>query len=127
MKTTSHLKIHNPMCPHAHTHNAHTCRFNHSSGLLGISWAQFKLSDLGPQGQVILSVLSMLRLVTVETGVGEKKDEVRVNNLTLINFVLRLTGPTHEQTLTVYMMLFQVACSGVAFFIRYGLVRVFYP
>lgn len=69
----------------------------------------------------------MLRLVTMETGVGDKKDEVRINNLTIINFVLRLTGPTHEQTLTLYMLLIQVACSGVAFFIRYGLVRFFYP
>lgn len=63
----------------------------------------------------------------METAVGEKMDEIRVNNLTIINFVLRLTGPTHEQTLTLYVLLLQVACSGVAFFIRYGLVKFFYP
>ena len=111
---------------HTHTHSL-TRRYNHKSDLLGISWAQFKLSDVGTLGQHVLSLLSMLRLVTMETGVGENKDEVRVNNLTIINFVLRLTGPTHEQTLTLYMLSFQLACSGFAFFIRYGLVTLFYP
>ena len=109
------------------THHTWYVRFDSRSGLLGISWAQFKRSDLGLWGQLTLDTLSMLRLVTVETGVGDKKDEIRVNNFTIINFVLRLTGPTHEQTLTLYLLLLQVAFSGVAFFIRYGLVRFFYP
>ena len=71
--------------------------------------------------------MSILKLVTMETNVGDKKDEIRVNNLTLINFVLRITGPTHERTLTLYILCIQIACSCVAFFIRYGLVRFFYP
>ena len=63
----------------------------------------------------------------METKVGARREEVRVNNLTLINFVLRLTGPTHEQTLTLYMLLIQVAFSALAFFVRYGLVMFLYP
>ena len=56
----------------------------------------------------ILNLLSMLRLVTMETNVGDKKDTIRVNNLTLINFVLKIIGPTHECTLTLYMLGIQV-------------------
>ena len=44
----------------------------------------------------------------METNVGDKKDEIRVNNLTIINFVLKTIGPTHERTLTLYMLGIQV-------------------
>ena len=62
-------------------------------------------SELGQFGSTILNLLSMLRLVAMETN---KKDMIRVNNLTLINFVLKINGPTHECTLTLYMLGIQV-------------------
>ena len=74
-----------------------------------MSYAQFHPSELGQFGSTILNLLSMLRLVAMETNVGDKKDMIRVNNLTLINFVLKITGPTHERTLTLYMLGVQVA------------------
>ncbi len=55
-----------------------------------------------------LKVLSMLGLVAMETGLGKTKDKNRVNNFTLINFVIKVVGPCHEQTLTLYMMGLQV-------------------
>jgi UDP-N-acetylglucosamine--dolichyl-phosphate N-acetylglucosaminephosphotransferase len=100
-------------------------RLNRKSGLLGISWAQFNPSHLSPLGRLTLSILQTFRLVTTEA--ASEEGEIRINNLTIINFLLRLTGPTHEQTLTVRVLLLQVACSGIAFFIRYGLVKFFYP
>ena len=73
-----------------------------------MSYAQFKPDQLGRGGGTLLKLLSMLRLVTMETGVGEKKDEIRVNNLTLINFVILWAGPQREDRLTAIMMAIQV-------------------
>lgn len=55
-----------------------------------------------------MKILHMLGLVAMETGVGENKDEVRVNNLTVINFVLKFVGPQREDTLTAIMLAIQV-------------------
>ena len=74
-----------------------------------MSYAIFKMSDLHPLGKLILSVFSLLRLVQVETGVGEDKKSTRVNNFTLINFVIKLLGPVHERTLTTIMLFIQVS------------------
>ena len=73
-----------------------------------MSYSVFKISDLHPLGKLILSVFSLLRLVTVEEGVGEDKKSTRVNNLTLINFVIKVLGPLHERTLTIIIMGIQV-------------------
>lgn len=73
-----------------------------------MSYSVFKMSDLHPLGKLILSVFSLLRLVTVEEGVGEDKKSTRVNNLTLINFVIKVLGPLHERTLTIIIMGIQV-------------------
>ncbi len=83
-------------------------RFNSSTGLLGMSRVQFHPSQIGTLGSTILTVLSTLKLVAMETNVGDKKDEVRINNLTLINLVLKWAGPTHERTLVIYMLIIQV-------------------
>ena len=56
----------------------------------------------------MLKLLQVLKLVTIETGVGENKDEIRVNNLTLINFVIMYIGPQREDKLTAIMMAIQV-------------------
>lgn len=101
-------------------------KFNPETGKLGMSYAIFKMSDLHPLGKLILSVFSLLRLVQVETGVGEDKKSTRVNNFTLINFVIKLLGPVHERTLTTIMLLIQVGGTAIAFIIRYHLVRFFY-
>ena len=73
-----------------------------------MSHAQFPSDQLGPGGDLFLSVVSKLGLAKVERGLGDKKNEIRVNNLTIINFVLKFIGPTHERTLTIYMMIIQV-------------------
>lgn len=73
-----------------------------------MSYTMFKTSDLRPLGKLILSVFSLLKLVQVETGVGEDKKSTRVNNFTLLNFVIRLLGPLHERTLTTILLGIQV-------------------
>ena len=91
-----------------------------------MSYAQFHVNEVSTLTLTILKVAGMLRLVSMEMGVGGDKDVIRINNLTLINFVIKCVGPCHEQTLTIYMMLLQVAGTVVAFWIRYGLVHLFY-
>lgn len=101
-------------------------KLNPETGKLGMSHSVFKKSDIRPLGKLILSVFSLLRLVQVEDGVGEDKKSMRVNNFTLINFVIKMLGPLHERTLTTIMLEIQILGSAVAFIIRYHLVRFFY-
>ena len=83
-------------------------RLNPETGKLGMSHSVFKKTDIRPLGKLILSVFSLLRLVQVEDGVGEDKKSMRVNNFTLINFVIKMLGPLHERTLTTIMLGIQV-------------------
>ena len=73
-----------------------------------MSYAEFAESDVSSLTLLGLKVVSMLGLVAMETGLGKSNDRIRVNNLTLINFVIKWVGPCHEQTLTLYMMALQV-------------------
>ena len=74
-----------------------------------MSYTTFKTSDLHPLGKLFLSVFSLLKLVHVEAGVGEDKESTRVNNLTLLNFLLKILGPLHERTLTLIILGIQVS------------------
>jgi UDP-N-acetylglucosamine--dolichyl-phosphate N-acetylglucosaminephosphotransferase len=51
---------------------------------------------------------------------------VEFNNLTIINLFLKLLGPLHERHLTLLLLLLQVACSALAFAIRYPLAYYFF-
>ena len=73
-----------------------------------MSYTEFNPSKVSGFTITLLKLASSLHLVSMETGVGGDKDMVRVNNLTLINFVIKCVGPCHEQTLTLYMMGIQV-------------------
>lgn len=97
-----------------------------------------------------------MKLLEVRRSQEEDDDFIECNNMTLINLVLKLLGPTHERNLTAIMLFMQVeqgTCfiqipcgstvyecftgfsslslskvmgSAVAFGIRYHLVRLFY-
>ena len=74
-----------------------------------MSMARFPPSSLTSLGSLALSLLSSLGLVHVRREQGEGQQElIECNNLTLINFTLKLLGPMHERTLTTVMLLFQV-------------------
>ena len=51
---------------------------------------------------------------------------VECNNLTLINLILRVTGPMREDSLTLVLLGVQVACSLLVFAIRYPLAYLLY-
>ncbi|XP_003391111.1 PREDICTED: UDP-N-acetylglucosamine--dolichyl-phosphate N-acetylglucosaminephosphotransferase-like, partial [Amphimedon queenslandica] len=104
-------------------------KFDRATGLLGMSYAKFSPDQMGPGGAALLKTLSFLRLAKVEWSPPsgkEKKAEISVNNLTIINYLLKFIGPTHERTLTIYIMTVQVVGTIIAFSIRYGFVRFFY-
>ncbi|XP_072886187.1 UDP-N-acetylglucosamine--dolichyl-phosphate N-acetylglucosaminephosphotransferase [Hemitrygon akajei] len=101
-------------------------RLDTSTGKLGMSYSKFKTKDLPKLGFTILKVANKLGLVEMNHEVGENNEYTECNNLTLINFVLKLIGPTHERTLTIILLFIQVSGSVFAFLIRYHLVRWFY-
>uniref|UniRef100_A0A4W3GHJ2 UDP-N-acetylglucosamine--dolichyl-phosphate N-acetylglucosaminephosphotransferase n=1 Tax=Callorhinchus milii TaxID=7868 RepID=A0A4W3GHJ2_CALMI len=101
-------------------------RLDPATGKLGMSYSKFKTNDLPKLGYLILKVAETFRVVKVRHGVGEDGEYIECNNLTLINFVIKLIGPTHERNLTIILLLIQVIGSVFAFTIRYHFVRWFY-
>jgi len=43
-------------------------------------------------------------------------------NLNLLNVALRIIGPSREQDICNYLLIFQIVCSFIAFFIRYTIL-----
>ncbi|XP_044852988.1 UDP-N-acetylglucosamine--dolichyl-phosphate N-acetylglucosaminephosphotransferase isoform X2 [Mauremys mutica] len=101
-------------------------RFNPGTGKLEMSYSKFRTKSLSALGKYILKVSETLHIVDVRQELDEDEEYTECNNMTLINFVLKLIGPAPEQTLTVLLLLIQVVGSTTAFLIRYQLVRLFY-
>ncbi|GAB6027454.1 hypothetical protein CHUAL_001714 [Chamberlinius hualienensis] len=101
-------------------------RYDSKTDLMFISVSHFKMTELHPLGALILRIFRKLHLVSFVENIGEKGQYAECNNMTLINFILLFTGPTHERRLTTYLMVFQVMCTCVALIIRYPLAKIFY-
>ncbi|XP_070551288.1 UDP-N-acetylglucosamine--dolichyl-phosphate N-acetylglucosaminephosphotransferase-like [Ptychodera flava] len=101
-------------------------KYNPQTDKLGMSYSRFKPSELKPLGSLILKIFHLFGLVEINYDVGEDGQYMECNNLTIINFLIKVIGPTHEQTLTIYLLLIQVLGSCVAFFIRFQLASMFY-
>ncbi|NXM46940.1 GPT acetylglucosaminephosphotransferase, partial [Gymnorhina tibicen] len=99
---------------------------NPSTGKLEMSYSKFKTKSLSALGTNILKVVKILHVVDVRSGKDEDGEYTECSNMTLINFVIKLIGPTHERNLTLLLLLIQVLGSTIAFSIRYQLVRLFY-
>lgn len=98
-------------------------KYNASTNLLESSKTQFRYKDLNVLGRLCVTIFRTLRLIEW----NESKDGiVTTNNFTLINFLLVLLGPQHEQQLTHRLLMVQIACTIVAFVIRYPLAKYFY-
>ncbi|XP_054032098.1 UDP-N-acetylglucosamine--dolichyl-phosphate N-acetylglucosaminephosphotransferase isoform X2 [Dryobates pubescens] len=101
-------------------------RLNPSTGKLEMSYSKFKTKSLSALGTNILKAVKILHIVDVRSGTDEDGEYTECNNMTLINFIIKLIGPTHERNLTLLLLLIQVLGSMIAFSIRYQLVRLFY-
>ena len=93
---------------------------------LTYSVLKYQEKDLNIIGRLIINVFSFLKIVKLKTNNGEDDLYVESNNLTLINYFLVLFGPMHERKLTSLLIAFQVACTLIAFIIRYPLASLFY-
>lgn len=85
-----------------------TFRFNPKTGLLGMSYANFKVKDLNFLGRLSLNMFHLFGLLHVEQQNGENKEYMQINNLTIINLLLKYIGPTREPVLTTYLLILQV-------------------
>jgi UDP-N-acetylglucosamine--dolichyl-phosphate N-acetylglucosaminephosphotransferase len=101
-------------------------RHNAETDKLEMSYSQFKTSQLSLAGRLVLTLFRTFRLVDVRQNVGEGSEFTECSNMTIINLVIHIVGPTHERTLTVYLLVLQIVCSLIALFIRYPLARLMY-
>ncbi|KAL5270621.1 hypothetical protein ACHWQZ_G001355 [Mnemiopsis leidyi] len=98
-------------------------RLHPTEDVLVMSTVKFKRSDVGSLGRLCLFILPKMGLTKMTV---DEEEQITITNLTILNVILRVMGNTHERTLTIYLLFLQVACSGVAFLIRYQLVHLFY-
>ena len=108
-------------------------KYDKETDTVTFSLTCFEKQKLSKMGRFCLTVLSVTRLASikqVDVKIDNDSDNtvemVECNNLTLINFVLRLTGPMKENHLTSLLLLLQVIASLVAFTIRYPLAFLLY-
>ncbi|VDN53995.1 unnamed protein product [Dracunculus medinensis] len=100
--------------------------FSVKSNTVGMSLVKFKIKDLHPIGKLSLNVLHFMGMLYSNT--FERSGEIwqEINNLTLINVILKFTGPLHEERLTILILSIQVLCSFLAFFIRFGVALLLF-
>ena len=108
-------------------------KYDKETDTVTFSLTCFEKQKLSTGGRLCLTVLAVTRLASikqVDVKIDNDSDNtvemVECNNLTLINFVLRLTGPMKENHLTSLLLLLQVIASLVAFTIRYPLAFLLY-
>lgn len=98
-------------------------KYNATTDQLEASKTQFRQSDLNILGRLCVAIFRLLRIIDWNE---DSDGVVTTNNFTLINFLLIVLGPQHEQRLTKYLLFAQVLCTLVAFVIRYPLAKYFY-
>ena len=86
----------------------------------------FKATELKPLGRLALLVFKTLGVIRYTEIEKDGEPWIECNNLTLINFVLKLLGPMREVHLTVILLLIQTIGSLVAFTVRYPMALFFY-
>lgn len=56
----------------------------------------------------------------------KRRDDMECANMTVINLCLQILGPMHERSLCIVLLGFQMACCGLAFFVRYYVAQFFF-
>ncbi|VDK30226.1 unnamed protein product [Gongylonema pulchrum] len=101
-------------------------KFDQKTNTVDMSIVQFKERDIETKGKVVINVLDFIGLLYRETFEKDGERYIAVNNLTLINLVLKFTGPMHEEGLTVTLLGIQILSSFFAFFIRFYVASLMY-
>lgn len=74
-------------------------------GTLSPSYAECNKNNISIIGKMCLKLFSVFKIIHVEENAGEN---IKCNNLTLINLCLLYIGPTNEKALTVVLLIIQV-------------------
>ncbi|KAK5981161.1 UDP-N-acetylglucosamine--dolichyl-phosphate N-acetylglucosaminephosphotransferase [Trichostrongylus colubriformis] len=101
-------------------------KFDGTTNTVGMSVAQFKEGDLKLLGRISLRLLSTCGLLYTKKFEKDGERWQEINNLTILNLVLKFAGPLHERTLTNILLSIQVICSVFAFFVRFYLASFLY-
>ncbi|KHN81557.1 UDP-N-acetylglucosamine--dolichyl-phosphate N-acetylglucosaminephosphotransferase [Toxocara canis] len=101
-------------------------KFDVKTDTVGMSFAEFKDKDLKPLGAIVLRLFDIFGLLHRRVFEKDGESWTEINNLTLINLVLKIRGPMHERSLTKRLLSIQIFCSLFAFFIRFYLAFLVY-
>lgn len=93
---------------------------------ISMSYTKFKTKDLKLLGRLFLFIFKTFYIIDVKETMEDGESYTQINNLTLINLVLKFFGPMNEQYAVIIILLLQVMCSALAFVIRYYIARLFY-
>uniref|UniRef100_F1L790 UDP-N-acetylglucosamine--dolichyl-phosphate N-acetylglucosaminephosphotransferase n=1 Tax=Ascaris suum TaxID=6253 RepID=F1L790_ASCSU len=101
-------------------------KFDAQTDTVGMSFATFKSNDLKPLGALILRIFETFGLLHRRTFKKDEESWIEINNLTVINLVLKIQGPMHERSLTKCLLAIQIISSLFAFFVRFYLAFLIY-
>ncbi|CAD5231950.1 unnamed protein product [Bursaphelenchus xylophilus] len=101
-------------------------KYDQKSDLLNMSRAEFKAGDVKLLGGLMIKVLTVFRLLDYTEFEKDGEKWISVNNMTILNFLLKLHGPMSEYELNNLFIKYQITCSLVAFFIRFVVAGFFY-
>uniref|UniRef100_A0A0M3INM1 UDP-N-acetylglucosamine--dolichyl-phosphate N-acetylglucosaminephosphotransferase n=1 Tax=Ascaris lumbricoides TaxID=6252 RepID=A0A0M3INM1_ASCLU len=101
-------------------------KFDAQTDTVGMSFATFKSNDLKPLGALILRIFETFGLLHRRTFKKDEESWIEINNLTVVNLVLKIQGPMHERSLTKCLLAIQIISSLFAFFVRFYLAFLIY-
>ena len=86
---------------------------------------RINIKETKPLGALFIGILRLFGLVQYKR-VSDSPEVYECSNLTIINLALVKFGPMNEKHLTLCLLTLQTLCTGLAFFIRYGISKIFY-
>uniref|UniRef100_A0A1I8AGN3 UDP-N-acetylglucosamine--dolichyl-phosphate N-acetylglucosaminephosphotransferase n=1 Tax=Steinernema glaseri TaxID=37863 RepID=A0A1I8AGN3_9BILA len=101
-------------------------KFDSEKNVVGMSFAEFKASEAKPLGHVALKIFELVGLLHREDFEKDGEMWIRISNLTILNLILKFSGPMREDTLTACFLVLQVAFSFVGLIIRFHLAGLVY-
>ncbi|KAL7077556.1 hypothetical protein ACQ4LE_003141 [Meloidogyne hapla] len=96
------------------------------NGKLEMSMVEFQPHKLSKLGIFCFRILGMTKLIYFKEYIKDGESWISMNNLTILNLILKFNGPIFEWELTNKFIILQILCSMFAFFCRFCLARIFY-
>ncbi|KAF0992702.1 hypothetical protein HZS_6759 [Henneguya salminicola] len=100
--------------------------YNAETGLREPSTFVVRVNTLHIGGCVILGLMARFGFAKITRKGLDTAHSAEVDNMTLINFYLRLYGPTQEEMLTRKLLEFHVLCAAAAIFSRYTIALILF-